>query len=154
MSIIQLASKAFLLINCFAFSVLLNDALIFGVLPPEYFSELSIVYGFLGNALYSSFLLGLEITRRAEALTEERPKNIYWYIMLFFQPVGAAFFSFILTAVIKTMVSSGSIINIQIENGGSILIGLTSGLFYVYLIKPEFIQKVFKRYVESKILGK
>jgi len=151
---VDMTTKCVILVYCFLASFLLNDAMVFGVLSSDFFAYTSILYGFMGNMFYSLVILFTEWRRKADDDITRKPLNRYGYILLFAQPFGASFFSFVLTAIIKTLVSDGGFINWKVDEGGSLLIGILSGLFFVYFSRPEVIEKLYKRYGEPAIFPK
>lgn len=139
--------KIFVFIFSYFFTLVLTDRLVFGFLPTNYFSELSLFYGFLGNAVYSL----IEIIRRVGSLAVDEKNIAYqfnrWtWLLLGIRPFVAGLMSFVLTPIVRVSVSSMPVLeNIINTKEADIIIGLGIGLLFEYIVKKAYYDKVAKK---------
>lgn len=127
---------------------------VLGVFPAEYFSILPSIISFLGNICYSIIMLAAEWERQDKSGGKAQKMTKYGYYILAAQPFAAALLTFLVAGVMKAMTAEGSWITISIRTPGDIAIGFVCGFFFTYLTRKYFLDRVFKKYVETPILGK
>lgn len=117
-----------------------QSSVVFGFLPSDYFDPLSLFYGFMGNAVYSMIMIFRTMSVLSEGKEGIKPFNKYTWILITTRPFGAAFFAFILIAILK-----GFGFEYFQDRGVLIMVGLLLGLFYEYIITKAFFDMVFDK---------
>lgn len=117
---------------------------------PSLFDSRSMLYGALGNGLYSIFQVSQYLGDETGAIKPFAKKK--WFYIVF-RILSAAITAFIGTALIIALLGFlGKTIDTGEKTGiGSFVIGITIGFYYDRLIKEDIIRGIFDKFIKKKI---
>lgn len=126
---------------------------VFGFFNPEYFTYESVAYGVLGNATYTMFEIIQFLLNEDDNIKPLSKKRI---IGLCLRPLAAGFLSFLSSALIVgfSSIFGGAVFGFITNSATALVIGLVSGLFFDNFTKKVFLDKIFKKGIEDKFVGK
>ena len=126
---------------------------IFGVFDGAYFTQESLVYGFMGNFLYSLFQVFQYLEDESEDI---KPIPTKKWVLLVCRPFGAALFSFLLSACLVAGAGKlgENVLGFAQNSGTAIIVGILSGVFFDNLTNKRFLNTFFKQKIQNKIFDK
>lgn len=138
----------------FPFFVFVNIFLkIFGVFDDVLFTYESLIYGFMGNFVYSLWQVLQFLGDESDNIKPLSKKRL---IFLAVRPFAAGLSSFVISALVVAIFSGlGDNVESFFKNTGTALVvGIISGMFFDHLTNQKFLDKFFEKKIQNKIFDK